>query len=181
MSITLDVVFLIAATGFKSDVQSDGFSVEMSTQSLIVGNCGRSGTNLHGFAQPHLYSGKDIFARDLLSISSRRENGIWSKNSAGYKVRNGRKFFVDAKIRKGKKHDYPWPDDIDPNLSSGHLTYLSHFKPLTEKPKPVTLAFEKPLVDLEQKIIEASCFSFTFAYLQFLLVSVILKVKMIKF
>lgn len=135
-------------------MQSDGFSVEMSTQSLIVGNCGRSGTNLHGFAQSYLYSGKDIFARDLLSISSRRENGIWWKNSAGYKIRNGRKFFVNAKIRKGKKHDYPWPDDIDPNLSSGHLTYLSHFKPLTEKPKPVTLAFEKPLVDLEQKIIE---------------------------
>ncbi|EXC06855.1 Acetyl-coenzyme A carboxylase carboxyl transferase subunit alpha [Morus notabilis] len=118
----------------------------MSTQSLIVGNCGRSGTNLHGFSLPHLYFGKGIFGCDLLSISSRRENGIWSKISAGYKVRNRRKFSVSAKIIKGKKHDYPWPDDIDPNLSSGHLTYLSHFKPLTEKPKPVTLAFEKPLV-----------------------------------
>ncbi|PON43079.1 Acetyl-CoA carboxylase, alpha subunit [Parasponia andersonii] len=99
----------------------------MSSQSLIVGNCGRTGANHHhSFAQPHLYFGKNIFAGDLLSTS----------------------------LRRGKKHDYPWPDDIDPNISSGHLSYLSHFKPLAEKPKPVTLAFEKPLVDLEQKIIE---------------------------
>ncbi|PON92038.1 Acetyl-CoA carboxylase, alpha subunit [Trema orientale] len=34
------------------------------------------------------------------------------------------------------------------------MSYLSHFKPLAEKPKPFTLAFEKPLVDLEQKITE---------------------------
>lgn len=61
---------------------------------------------------------------------------------------------VIAKVKKGKKHDYPWPDDIDPNLTSGHLKYLSYFKPLEDKPKPVTLAFEKPLVDLELKIIE---------------------------
>lgn len=142
----------------------------MSTQSLIVGNCGRSGTNLHGFSQPHLYFGKGICGCYLLSISSRRENGIRSKISAGYKVRNRRNFSVSAKIRKGKKHDYPWPDDIDPNLSSGHLTYLSHFKPLTEKPKPVTLAFEKPLVHLEQKIIEASCFCSPFAYSLLMLV-----------
>ncbi|CAJ1818603.1 unnamed protein product [Sphenostylis stenocarpa] len=51
-------------------------------------------------------------------------------------------------------HDYPWPDNMDPNISSGHLTYLSRFKPLAEKPKPVTLDFEKPLMDLEKKVME---------------------------
>lgn len=70
--------------------------------------------------------------------------------------RNGHKMRILANVRKGKKHDYPWPDDIDPLSSTGALTYLSSFKPLSEKPKPVTLAFEKPLVDLEKKIIEIS-------------------------
>ncbi|XP_062090299.1 acetyl-coenzyme A carboxylase carboxyl transferase subunit alpha, chloroplastic-like [Humulus lupulus] len=128
----------------------------MSTQSLIVGNCGgRTGANHHSFAQTHLYSGKGIFVCDFLSNSSIREgNGIWPKDMRGYKIRKRKSLCVNAKVKKGKKHDYPWPDDIDPNISTGHLNYLSHFKPLTEKPKPVTLAFEKPLVDLEQKIIE---------------------------
>ncbi|XP_058099546.1 acetyl-coenzyme A carboxylase carboxyl transferase subunit alpha, chloroplastic-like isoform X2 [Magnolia sinica] len=58
-----------------------------------------------------------------------------------------------AMIKKWKKHDYPWPDEIDPNVKGGHLSYLSHFKPLKEKPKPVTLNFEKPLRDLEKKIV----------------------------
>ena len=111
---------------------------------MIVGGCGRTGNH--------------VFVNDLLRISSRRANGIWPKDSPRYKSRTGRKFSVNAKIRKVKKHDYPWPDNIDPNISSGHLTYLSHFKPLPEKPKPVTLAFETPLVGLEKKIIEASCF-----------------------
>lgn len=143
------------------EVRADKLLAEMNNQSLIVGNCGRNGANCHSFAQLHLYFVKNIFASDLLSSSLRSTNGICSKDSAGYKIRKRRSTFcVKAKIRKGKKHDYPWPDDIDPNISSGHLTYLSHFKPLTEKPKPVTLAFEKPLVDLEQKIIEASYFSF---------------------
>ena len=147
-----------------SEVQGDKLLVEMSTQSLIVGNCGGIGANHHSFAQPHLYFGKDIVASDLFSSSLRRVNGIWSKDSAGYKIRQRKSFSVKAKIRKGKKHDYPWPDDIDPNITSGHLTYLSHFKPLAEKPKPVTLAFEKPLVDLEQKIIEVSCVFFFFFF-----------------
>lgn len=63
---------------------------------------------------------------------------------------------VVAKIRKGKKHEYPWPDEIDPNSKAGPLSYLSHFKPLKEKPKPVTLPFEKPLMDLQKKIIDVS-------------------------
>uniref|UniRef100_A0A2P2MJ53 Carboxyltransferase alpha subunit n=1 Tax=Rhizophora mucronata TaxID=61149 RepID=A0A2P2MJ53_RHIMU len=65
-----------------------------------------------------------------------------------------RGFAVLAKVRKVKKQEYPWPDDPDPNVKGGVLTHLSHFKPLKEKPKPVTLDFEKPLVDLEKKITE---------------------------
>ncbi|KAK9158978.1 hypothetical protein Scep_005552 [Stephania cephalantha] len=65
-----------------------------------------------------------------------------------------RNFSVVAKIRKGKKHEYPWPDDADPNVKGGVLSHLSYFKPLKERPKPVTLDFEKPLMDLEKKIID---------------------------
>ncbi|KAG6744209.1 hypothetical protein POTOM_052920 [Populus tomentosa] len=61
---------------------------------------------------------------------------------------------VVAKARKVKKHEYPWPADPDPNVKGGVLTHLSHFKPHKEKPKPVTLDFEKPLVALEKKIID---------------------------
>lgn len=82
--------------------------------------------------------------------------GSWMKNLGGSVAVNSRGFSVSAKIRKGKKHDYPWPKDIDPNMESGHLSYLSSFKPLTEKPKPVTLAFEKPLHDLEKKMSDVS-------------------------
>ncbi|XP_062002605.1 acetyl-coenzyme A carboxylase carboxyl transferase subunit alpha, chloroplastic [Rosa rugosa] len=65
-----------------------------------------------------------------------------------------RNLAVSAKLRKVKKHDYPWPADPDPNVKGGVLTHLSHFKPLKEKPKPVTLPFEKPLVEIEKKIID---------------------------
>jgi acetyl-CoA carboxylase carboxyl transferase subunit alpha len=64
---------------------------------------------------------------------------------------------VVAKARKVKKHEYPWPADPDPNVKGGVLTHLSHFKPHKEKPKPVTLDFEKPLVALEKKIIDVIC------------------------
>ncbi|KAJ8753846.1 hypothetical protein K2173_000100 [Erythroxylum novogranatense] len=90
---------------------------------------------------------------------------LWSRNwgIAGVPLRNlgrarfslqNRNFTVAARIRKVKKHEYPWPDDPDPNVKGGVLTHLSHFKPLKEKPKPVTLDFEKPLVGLEKKIID---------------------------
>lgn len=73
---------------------------------------------------------------------------------------NKRRPGIVARIKKGQKHDYPWPEDIDPKLTSGHLSHLSDFKPLTEKPKPITLGFEKPLIDLETKIMDVSqtCF-----------------------
>ncbi|CAH9068164.1 unnamed protein product [Cuscuta europaea] len=54
--------------------------------------------------------------------------------------------------RRRKQHDYPWSGDIDPNLKGGVLRLLSNFKPLKEKPKPVILDFEKPIVDLQKKI-----------------------------
>lgn len=60
-------------------------------------------------------------------------------------------------MKKGKvKHEYPWPDELEPdlNVKGGILSYLSEFKPLKEKPKPVTLPFEKPLMDLEKKIMD---------------------------
>lgn len=59
---------------------------------------------------------------------------------------------VTAKLRKVKKKEYPWSGNLDPNVKGGVLTHLSPFKPLKEKPKPVILDFEKPLVDLEKKI-----------------------------
>ncbi|KAJ7962366.1 acetyl-coenzyme A carboxylase carboxyl transferase subunit alpha, chloroplastic-like [Quillaja saponaria] len=123
--------------------------------SLIAGNYviarGRGDRGVE-FLHPHF--GKHYHASDLLGISFTMTFGMWLKDSYCSRVKRQNRLQVTAKIKKGKKHDYPWPDDMDPNISSGHLTYLSHFKPMTEKPKPVTLAFEKPLVDLEKKIIE---------------------------
>lgn len=135
---------------------------EMSSLSLVAGNCGRgNGTDDQSFEFGwSSYFGKHLFTSHFRKNSFRRLNEHWSKSLEGSRIGNGNRFYVAAKIKKGKKHDYPWPDDIDPNISSGYLTYLSHFKPLDEKPKPVTLPFEKPLVDLEKKIIEVSfsCF-----------------------
>lgn len=131
----------------------------MTTLPLIAGNCGRGkGSEDRGFELLHRFSGRDPFASELLGSSFTRANRIRFEEI--YRNRSWNKFSIFAKIKKGKKYDYPWPDDMDPNISSGHLSYLSHFKPLTEKPKPVTLPFEKPLVDLEKKITEVCCFHF---------------------
>ncbi|KAI4353165.1 hypothetical protein L6164_002136 [Bauhinia variegata] len=56
-----------------------------------------------------------------------------------------RDFTVAARLRKVKKREHPWPDN--PNL-----THFTSFQPLKEKPKPVILHFERPLVELEKKI-----------------------------
>lgn len=123
----------------------------MTALSLVSGNNG-SGYGL----TPH-------FANEFLgSVSSRGRlprnlNGIRLKDPEGSRQGNGRSFRVVAGVKKGKKHDYPWPDDVDPDTKAP-LTYLSYFKPLQQRPKPVTLAFEKPLIDLEQKIIEVTWF-----------------------
>ncbi|XP_049408170.1 acetyl-coenzyme A carboxylase carboxyl transferase subunit alpha, chloroplastic [Solanum stenotomum] len=65
-----------------------------------------------------------------------------------------RDFTISAKVRKVKKHEYPWPEDPDLNVKGGVLSHLSPFKPLKERQKPVTLDFEKPLMDLQKKIID---------------------------
>ncbi|XWS67188.1 hypothetical protein CRYUN_Cryun05aG0266300 [Craigia yunnanensis] len=94
-------------------------------------------------------------ASDLLRSSSNGVSGIPLKTlgKARFAVKR-RDVTVAAKMRKVKKHEYPWPADADPNVKGGVLTHLSHFKPLKEKQKPVTLDFEKPLVGLEKKIID---------------------------
>ncbi|KAF8413145.1 hypothetical protein HHK36_001121 [Tetracentron sinense] len=140
-----------------------------STDEVVIGDgsvgvCGRGrGDENRGFAPGSIiYFGKHFLASDMLKRSFKSIDGVWLKDLGGAKTRSGQRFRGLAKGRKENKHDYPWPDDVDPNIRSGHLTYLSHFKPLTEKPKPVTLSFEKPLVDLGKKIIEASVFPLTF-------------------
>ncbi|KMT20612.1 hypothetical protein BVRB_1g005920 isoform A [Beta vulgaris subsp. vulgaris] len=132
----------------------------MTTISLAAGHCGRgrvvdeltSECGLRSF----FGSGKeDVLASDLFEGKITILNLCVMRPLGHSPVRSsGKRLSVIAKVKKVKKNDYPWPDDINPNLTSGHLRYLSHFKPLEQKPKPVTLAFEKPLVDLELKIIE---------------------------
>ncbi|KAJ0027355.1 hypothetical protein Pint_35246 [Pistacia integerrima] len=94
-------------------------------------------------------------ASDLFRSSRNGVNGVPLKvlGRARFSV-NQSGLAVTAKLRKVKKHEYPWPDDADPNVKGGVLSHLSPFKPLKEKPKPVTLDFEKPLVQLEKKIID---------------------------
>lgn len=94
-------------------------------------------------------------ASDLLCSSRNGVCGVPLK--ALGRARLGSKksdFTVFAKVRKVKKHEYPWPEDPDLNVKGGVLSHLSPFKPLKEKQKPVTLDFEKPLMDLQKKIID---------------------------
>lgn len=104
-------------------------------------------------------------ASDLLRSSSNGISGVPLRTlGRGQFGARRSDFAVVAKIRKVKKHEHPWPDNADPNVKGGVLSHLSHFKPLKEKPKPVTLEFERPLLDLEKKIIDVnpiySCYSF---------------------
>lgn len=139
----------------------------MTTLSIVGGNY-VSGRGLEDRTKETINQciRKDHPANYFLGSSFKRAI-IRPKNLGGSRNTKENRFHVFAKIRKGKKHDYPWPDNIDPNITSGFLTYLSHFKPLPEKPKSVTLDFEKPLVDLEQKIIEVQRLFFYFFFLFF--------------
>ncbi|OVA17693.1 Acetyl-CoA carboxylase [Macleaya cordata] len=107
-------------------------------------------------ALPHsLLKFSGTSASDLLQSSSNGVSGVPLKALGRSRLGvTKRDFTVAAVIRKGKKHDYPWPEDADPNVKGGVLSHLSHFKPLKEKQKPVTLDFERPLMDLEKKIID---------------------------
>ncbi|KAL8114199.1 hypothetical protein AgCh_021164 [Apium graveolens] len=127
-----------------------GLTLEMTTLSLLVGKYGRGRRNENFAFELRKYFGQEFVANELVTSS----NCVWLRYLGC--SRNGNRLRIAAAIRKGKKHDYPWPDNIDPHSTAGALTYLSSFKPLAEKPKPVTLDFEKPLVDLETKIIEIS-------------------------
>ena len=95
-------------------------------------------------------------ASDLFRSSSNGVSGVPLRALGKVRLGMRRNVVLAAKLRKVKKHEYPWPEDPDPNVKGGVLTHLSHFKPLKEKPKPVTLPFEKPLVDIEKKIIDVS-------------------------
>ncbi|XP_050214338.1 acetyl-coenzyme A carboxylase carboxyl transferase subunit alpha, chloroplastic [Mercurialis annua] len=108
---------------------------------------------------PVVFTGKAT-ASDLLRSSSNGVSGVPLRTLGRARFYGSRKAGdlggggVVAKIRKVKKHEYPWPDNPDPNVPGGVLSHLSPFKPSKERPKPVTLDFERPLVDLEKKIID---------------------------
>ena len=88
-------------------------------------------------------------ARQVVCVG-RKENEVG--------VSKRRSTLISAKIRKGRKTaetEYPWPEKFAAGSEAeGSLKFLSRFKPLPNKPKPVTLPFERPLVDLENKIDE---------------------------
>lgn len=110
---------------------------------------------LHSQFTGNLASGTTV--SDLLQSSSNGISGVPLKTLGRARLgMTKREFAVVAKVRKVKKHEYPWPDpdNADPNVKGGVLSHLSPFKPLKEKPKPVTLEFEKPLVALQKKIID---------------------------
>lgn len=113
--------------------------------------CGESSSYVSG---SHIYTWNGLLGAEQRRVLSSGVSRVWLKHFGQSTRRNGHRFCVVARIKKGQKHEYPWPEDIDPNLKSGHLSYLSRFKPLMEKPKPVTLEFEKPLVELQKKIID---------------------------
>ncbi|OIT01068.1 PREDICTED: acetyl-coenzyme A carboxylase carboxyl transferase subunit alpha, chloroplastic [Nicotiana attenuata] len=94
-------------------------------------------------------------ASDLLRSSRNGVCGVPLKSLSRARLGSKKRdFAVSAKVRKVKKHEYPWPEDPDLNVKGGVLSHLSPFKPLKEKQKPVTLDFEKPLMDLQKKIID---------------------------
>lgn len=95
-----------------------------------------------------------LFSGHFRRTSFRRLNGHWSNGLEGSRVGRGDRFPVLQRVRRGRSIITQLA--MDTNISSGHLTYLSYFKPQEEKLKPVTLPFERPLVDMEKKITEVS-------------------------
>lgn len=108
-------------------------------------------------SHPMRAHGKTLAASDHLRSSSSCINGVPLRELGRTRLffaGRRRDFSVAAKLRKVKKHEYPWPENPDPNVEGGVFTYLNRFKPLKEPPKPVILDFEKPLLDLQQKVDE---------------------------
>ncbi|KAJ0699575.1 putative acetyl-CoA carboxylase [Helianthus annuus] len=104
---------------------------------------------------PVILSGSLSFATSASDLLRSSINGVPLKALGRGHVGSRQKGLnIVAKVRKGKKHEYPWPQDPVSNVKGGVLSHLSSFKPLKEKPKPVTLEFEKPLMDLQKKIID---------------------------
>lgn len=97
-----------------------------------------------------------ISASDLLHCSSNGVVGVPLKSLGRAQFgATTRDFALSAKNRKGKKHEDPIPwSNLDPNDDGEILRAISPFKPLEEEQKPVILDFEKPLVNLQKKIME---------------------------
>lgn len=125
----------------------------MNRFGVVVILIGKMASMLHSSVTGNLASGTSV--SDLLQSSSNGVSGVPLRTLGRARLgMSKREFAVVAKVRKVKKHEYPWPDNADPNVKGGVLSHLSPFKPLKEKPKPVTLEFEKPLVALQKKIID---------------------------
>ncbi|KAL8201874.1 hypothetical protein R6Q57_011021 [Mikania cordata] len=104
---------------------------------------------------PVIFSGSMSSATSDLQSSMNSVIGVQLKTlDRGHLGPRRKGLNTTAKIRKAIKHEYPWPKDPDPNVKGGVLGHLSSFKPLKENLKPVTLEFEKPLLDLRNKIID---------------------------
>lgn len=132
----------VAAPRFASISQVNGSSLDAFRNGADLPLCSHLQSHRNGIAQG---SGQAGFATTR-SSNKLLQTRIDSETSR-----------VVAKIRKGKKSaetEYPWPEKLKGDEQEGYLEFLSGFKPLPTKPKPVTLPFERPLVDLENKIDE---------------------------
>ncbi|CAH8392637.1 unnamed protein product [Eruca vesicaria subsp. sativa] len=101
--------------------------------------------------------GASASASDYLRSSTNGVTGVSLRTLGRAMVaatRTKSNLYVTARLKKGKKFDHPWPSNPDPNVKGGVLSYLSEFKPLGSAQKPVTLDFERPLVELEKKIVD---------------------------
>ncbi|KAM7468004.1 hypothetical protein LguiB_015566 [Lonicera macranthoides] len=106
---------------------------------------------------PATFAGKlacGTSASDLLQSSSSGVSGVPLKGIGRARFGTSKRdFTVSAKTRKARKR-YWWPEDPDPNVKGGIFRHLSSFPPLKEKPKPVTLDFEKPLMVIQKKLFD---------------------------
>ncbi|KAH7844857.1 hypothetical protein Vadar_032395 [Vaccinium darrowii] len=96
-------------------------------------------------------------ASDLLHSSRNGVFGVTLKSLGRARFGISRKAFtVSAKLfRRKKRHVYPWDDEDRNPKTDGDLCRAIHpFKPLKEKPKPIIMDFEKPLVALREQMIE---------------------------